>query len=96
MEDGTVVNTDKARQSWDEATYWNGHNHISKATGSQWNHETLYESRKGRFYKVWWSQYEGTASRAEWLDEHEAVRWLLHNEQEVPGGLQHLVEEVEE
>lgn len=98
MEDGTVINTDKAKQSWSEATDWNGSNQISRATGSQWHHETLYESRKGRFYKVWMSQYQGTPSRAEWISEQEAVRWLIHNDERenIPDRLKHLIDEVEE
>lgn len=96
MESGDIVNTDKALQSWDEATDWNGNNHISRATGSQWAHETLYESRKGRFYVEHTSNYEGSLPHAEWISEQEAVRWLLLNDHEVPERLEHLVGEVEE
>lgn len=48
MDDGTVVDTDRASDSWAEASYWDGNNHISKATGSQWTHQQLYRSRKWR------------------------------------------------
>ena len=96
MENGDVVNTDKAQQSWEEDTEWNGHNRISKATGSQWNHETLYHSRKGRYYKVCESQWQGSTPHAEWVDEREAVKWLLLMEHEIPDDLKHLVDEVEE
>lgn len=94
MEDGTVINTEKAKRSWSESEDWNGSNHISRNTGSPWTHQTLYESRKGRFYVEHSSQ--GSASHAEWVDEREAVRWLLLNEKEVPERLTHLVEEVAE
>lgn len=99
MEDGTVVNTEKASQSWDERTRWNGNNNISLATGSQWNHEILYRSRKGRYYKVHESQWQGSSSYAEWIDERGAVRWLLRNEyseEEIPEDIRHLIDEVEE
>lgn len=96
MEDGTVINTEKSKQHWNEATWWNGSNHISKATGSQWNHQTLYESRKGRFYIECDSQWQGVASHVEWVSEEEAVRWLMTNDHEIPERLQHLVEAIEE
>jgi hypothetical protein len=96
MEDNTLVNTEKAKQSWEEKRWHDGRNFISKATGTQWNHETLYESRKGRFYKVCTSQWQGSHDHAEWLDENEAVRWLLLNDHEIPERLMHLVAEVEE
>jgi hypothetical protein len=96
MEDGTVINTDKAKQSWEEATRFNGSNMISVATGSQWHHQTLYESRKGRFYIEHTSQWQGSVDRCEWVSEQEAVRWLLANEEEVPDRLAHIVEQVEE
>lgn len=96
MEDGTVVNTDKAKQSWCERCDWDGSNHISRATGSQWTHEDLYESRKGRFYVVHSSQWQGSRDHAEWISEQAAVRWLLTMEHEIPERLTHLLEQVSE
>ncbi len=49
MEDGCVLDTANATAEWEEDTYFDGHNRIGVATGSQWNHETLYRSRKGRY-----------------------------------------------
>lgn len=96
MEDGTIVNTEKAKQHWDEDTRWDGRNYISKATGSQWNHETLYRSRKGRFYKVCESQWQGSTPNAEWIGEHDAVSWLSLMGHDIPDDLAKIVEEVEE
>lgn len=96
MEDGTVLDTENATDHWDEATRWNGNNHISVATGSQWNHQTLYRSRKGRYYVVHASQWQGSTPHAEWVSEHEAVRWLLANENDVPDDLAHLIDAVSE
>src|SRR6516225_11005853 len=50
MEDGKVLDTDKASAEWEEAIDWNGRNFVSRPTGSQWEHETLYRSSKGRYY----------------------------------------------
>ena len=96
MEDGSVINTDKAQENWEEGTYWNGSNHISRATGGQWNHEKLYKSRKGRYYKECWSQWQGSTPHAEWVDNREATRWLLVNGHDLPEDLEHLRDEVEE
>lgn len=96
MEDGTVVNTDKARQTWDEERFWDGRNHISKATGTQFNHETLYESRKGRFYVVHSSDYQGSRDHTEWVSEERAAAWLIANGHQIPEALKAAAEEVEE
>lgn len=96
MDDGTVVDTDNATTSWTEATRWDGHNFVSVATGSQWVHQTLYRSRKGRYYLETTSQWEGQVARAEWVSQHEAAAWLLQNEHAVPDGLRGVADEVSE
>lgn len=87
MDDGTVVDTDNAVQSWDEETDWDGNNHISRATGSQWSHETLYKSRKGRYYLEHISQMSGSRPHCEWISKRAAAAWLLANDHEVPDDL---------
>jgi len=84
MEDGTIVDTDLATASYQEALDWNGKNHISRATGSQWEHETLYRSSKGRWYIVRKSQWQGTLPEARWVTAEEAARWLALNDHELP------------
>jgi hypothetical protein len=96
MGDGTVVDTKNAATKWDEATRWNGNNHISVNTGSQWIHETLYKSRKGRYYIVRESQWQGSSPSAEWVSEQEATRWLVLNEKDIPDDLEAFVEQVTE
>jgi len=96
MDDGTVINTENNTGQWSEETFWNGNNHISKATGSQWLHQTLYRSRKGRYYVVHESQYQGSTPHAEWVSNHEAARWLLTNEHELPDELAEFEQEVSE
>ncbi len=95
-EDGTVVDTDNARAHWTEARFHNGNNFISKATGSQWNHQTLYKSRKGRYYIERTSDWQGSQPHVEWVSNEEATRWLLHNEKELPADLAALEAEVSE
>lgn len=96
MDDGTIVDTDRATQHWKEDTRWDGSNHISVATGSQWDHETLWRSRKGRYYVERDSQWQGRTSSAEWISHRSAAGWLLANDHEIPEELAAAAEEVSE
>lgn len=96
MDDNTVVNTDKATGKWNESTRWNGRNHISKATGDQWEHQTLYRSTKERYYLVRWSDYQDRVASAEYVECDEAALWLLTNDHELPEDLKVLELDIEE
>jgi len=93
MEDGKIVDTTLAAQSWEEARDWNGSNYVSRNTKSQWRHQTLYLSAKGRYYLVHSNQWQGSTPSAEWLSKREAAAWLFHNDHDVPDGLHALLEE---
>jgi hypothetical protein len=94
MDDGTIVDTQNAKKSWEEETDWNGNNHISRATGSQWDHEKLYKSAKGRYYIVESSQWQGSTDSANFVSDQEAATWLLKMEKELPKDLEKYEEEV--
>lgn len=96
MDDGTVVDTDKAVKLWEESTRWNGNNHISVNTGSQWVHQTLYRSRKGRYYVVTTSQWQDSLPRAEWVSKHDAARWLIANDEPLPDDLKEFEDAITE
>ena len=96
MQDNTIVDTANATKSWEEATRWDGNNHISVHTGSQWAHETLYRSRKGRYYIEHTSQWQGSTPHAEWLSPQAAARWLLLNDSALPDDLAALADDVSE
>ena len=96
MSDGTVVDTSNASRSYEEATFYDGHNHISCATGSQWAHQLLYRSRKGRYYIEHFSQWQGSHDSAEWVSNEEAARWLLANNEPIPDELAKAAESVSE
>jgi len=64
---------------FEEATWWDGRNHRSCATGSQWEHEALYRTASGRWVLHHWSQYQGVPDRWEEIDAEEAARWLSIN-----------------
>jgi len=94
MEDGTVVDTANATQSWTEGTRWNGNNHVSRATGSQFTHQKLHRSRKGRYWLECTSQWQGTLPHAEWVSPQEAARWLLSQDEDLPDDLAPLEDQV--
>jgi hypothetical protein len=81
LDNGTWFDLDKA-ESFSEETYWNGNNHISIATGSQWEHQELYRTANGRWVLNAWSQWQG--SRESWteIDNEAAARWLVSNSKE--------------
>jgi hypothetical protein len=81
LTDGTGRYFDGAKaQSWDEATRWNGNNHISRATGSQWEHERLYRTPAGIYVLHHWSQWQGSTESYEQISADEAAAWLSRNE----------------
>jgi hypothetical protein len=94
--DNVVLDTDKAIGMWNEDTMFDGHNHISVATGRQWYHQTLYRSRKGRYYLVHTSDWQGSSSSAEFVSDREAAQWLLHNDHPLPEDLQPLEDAISE
>jgi hypothetical protein len=96
MDDGTVVKTENATQLWEEERKHDGRNLISTATGSQWEHQQLYRSRKGRYWLECWSQWQGSRPHAEWISNRSAAQWLLTNGHCLPEDLAALEEEVSE
>jgi len=96
LEGGVIFDTERAAATWEEASDWDGSNHISRATGSQWKHETLHKSAKGRYYVVRSSDYQGSQDEMEILSPREAAAWLLLNDHELPDDLRELEGEVVE
>lgn len=91
-----IFNTEKACAEYEEAKDWDGRNNISRATGSQWEHEAMYKSSKGRWYIENWSDWQGSLPSARHVSEAEACAWLLKNDHKLPKDLLALQEEVEE
>jgi hypothetical protein len=80
---------------WEEATWWNGNNHISRATGSQWEHETLYRTAGGAWVLHHWSQWQGSTESYTLVSASEAAAWLVRCEHEPPAELSQYVNESE-
>lgn len=66
-------------QQFDEDTDWDGSNHISVATGSQFDHQCLYRTAAGRWVLRNWSQWQGSLPSWEFLADTDAREWLLKN-----------------
>ena len=75
---GRWFNLESAEQ-FEEAVRWNGSNNISLATGSQWEHETLYRTAGRRWILHAWSQRQGTRETWEEIDDEAAAKWLVTN-----------------
>lgn len=91
-----MVDTNKALCGWEEDTVFDGRNRISVATGSQWHHEKLYRSQKGRYYLEYWSQWQGATPGARLVTHKEAAAWLLQNAGVLPDELSHLLSDIME
>lgn len=64
---------------FEEDTFFDGNNHISVPTGTQWNHEELWRTVAGKWVKHSWSQWQGSGESWELLSDDEAYRWLNQN-----------------
>lgn len=91
-----VFDTEKAKARWEEVLDFDGGNHISRVTGSQWNHETLYKSLQGRYYVVRSSDVQGSQDEMEILCPREAAAWLILSDHDLPEDLKELEGEVVE
>ena len=76
---GGWIDLDTAKKFVEDRN-WDGHNHISVNTGSQWDHEVLYRSKGGVYVLQSWSQRQGSQDTWQRISVNEAVEWLLRND----------------
>lgn len=76
---GIWFDSEKA-EKFEEKTYWNGNNHISKATGSQLEHESIFLTKGGAFVLSHWSQFQGSVDTCEIISKEEASKWFAKQE----------------
>lgn len=67
----------ESAECFGELTWWDGRNRISVPTGSQWEHEELYRTRKGVWVLHSWSQWQGSRSTYEIVGDAQAKAWLI-------------------
>jgi hypothetical protein len=81
LTDGTGRWFDRGKaQRWKENTRWNGNNHVSCATGSQWEHETLYRTAGGVYVLHRTSQWQGSGESWDEVTASDAAGWLSRND----------------
>lgn len=78
LTDGRWFDLEKA-EKFEGKTRWNGHNHVSLHTGSQWSGQNLYRTAGKRWILHEWSSYEGTTDTYEQIDDADAAQWLVRN-----------------
>ena len=66
-----------AVEQYQEDVRWDGHNWISTATGSQWDHQQVNRTRRGKYYLVSWSQWQGSKTEAVAMSLDDAAQWVL-------------------
>ena len=76
LEDGRYFDTTKA-EKWEETRTFDGRNHVSDATGSQWEHERLYRTAGGKWVLYHWSQWQGSHETWTEIPNEDAARWLV-------------------
>ena len=86
MPEGKWFDADAAKR-WEEDRYHDGNNYISCATGSQWEHQRLYLTAKGRWVLCSWSDWQGSVERHREVKRSEAALWLVRNNEEPPESL---------
>jgi hypothetical protein len=97
MDDGTMVRPSAAREKYEESTSYDGRNHVSNATGDQWEHEMLYLGTKGRWYIFHSSSRQGGGDNyCAYVTPEEACAWLLRCGHSIPASLQPLVDSIVE
>jgi hypothetical protein len=81
LTDGSVKWFDEEKATaFKEETFWDGNNHISKITGSQWDHEILYRTASGKWVTHEWSQVQGSEETYTSITDEEAAKWFIQNE----------------
>ena len=79
IDGGGWINLETAKKFVEDRNF-DGRNMISAATGSQWEHETLYRSVGGVYVLHTWSQCQGSQDTWERISIHGAVAWMLQND----------------
>lgn len=92
--DGEFIGLAEVNHEYEEAETFNGQNHISVPTGSQWEHERLCKTNKGNYILEEWSQRQGGGASATLLNPREAAKWLMQNGHALPKDLAHNADEL--
>lgn len=72
---GRWFDMDKAEKI-NEATYWDGQNWVSKATGIPCTHECLFRTKSGTWILNHYSDFQGSKESYNEITNEEAAAWL--------------------
>ena len=72
---GQWFDSEKA-EIYKENSYHDGRNFISKATGSQFEHEAIYITKSGKFILNHWSNWQGSVETYEIISKDDAAEWF--------------------
>jgi len=86
LEDGRHFDPETAA-TYDEDSYFDGHNHVSRATGEEFRHERLYRTPGGRWILERSSQWQGETAGYREVSAALAASWLVRNGHEPPAEL---------
>lgn len=96
LSDGSIYDDEAVcAKSWPEGTCWDGRNLISLATGSQWHHQRVVLTRRGRWVLEEWSDWQGSTPQADLIGEPEAARWILLQGHALPESLHQYADDLE-
>lgn len=62
---------------FEERTEWDGSNHVSVIAGGKHEHERLYQTHKGTWILMHWSDWQNNRESVVKVDEDSAARWLV-------------------
>lgn len=71
--------SEETTEFFKEDSFHNGKNWISKATGSQWEHEGIYRTKGGRFILNHYSDWQGSTETYTEIDNEDAAIWFSKN-----------------
>ena len=94
LTNGGWFDLDKAKEYKESFTH-DGRNFISDATGTQWDHQCLYETAKGSWVLRSWSDWQGSKESFAKVSEDLASQWLISCGHEIPKSLSKFAEGAE-
>ena len=68
-----------AATNFEEETNFDGSENVSVNVG-QWNHQSLFRTKTGRWVLYTTSQWQGTIDSWRAITDEEAARWLVRND----------------
>ena len=88
-------NPDRA-ELFDEGTYWDGNNNVSRNSRVQHGHERLYRTLGGKWVLHTWSEWESVRDAYRYIEPEQALAWLVASEEHGEAIAKHFGEQPDE